>query len=64
MHKYNTWFPDPSTTDPENGFDVLASERLKILQSIIGHLGDDEVFIEARDWLRGLLTAEPEVDDD
>ena len=25
---------------------------------------DDEVFIEARDWLRGLLTAEPEVDDD
>ena len=46
MHKYNTWFPDPSTVSPEKGFDVLASERLKILQSIIGHLGDDEVFIE------------------
>ena len=46
MHKYNTWFPDPSTVSPEKGFDVLASERLKILQSIIGRLGDDEVFIE------------------
>lgn len=44
-HKYNTWFPDPST-DPAQGFDVLASERLKLLQGIIGHLGDDEIFIE------------------
>lgn len=25
---------------------MLASERLKLLQGIIGHLGDDEVFIE------------------
>lgn len=25
---------------------------------------DDEVFIEARDWLRGILSNEPEVDDD
>jgi prephenate dehydratase len=25
---------------------------------------DDEVFIEARDWLRGILGSEPEVDDD
>lgn len=25
---------------------------------------DDEVFIEARDWLRGILAHEPEVDDD
>ncbi|MBF4461543.1 MULTISPECIES: prephenate dehydratase [unclassified Rathayibacter] len=25
---------------------------------------DDEVFIEARDWLRGILGGEPEVDDD
>ena len=46
MHKYNTWFPDPLTTNPENGFDILAAERLKILQSIIGHIADDEVFIE------------------
>ena len=44
-HKFNTWFPDAST-DPNEGFDVLASERLKMLQGIIGHLGDDEIFIE------------------
>jgi prephenate dehydratase len=25
---------------------------------------DDEVFLEARDWLRGILSHEPEVDDD
>ncbi|KAF3004057.1 hypothetical protein E8E13_002016 [Curvularia kusanoi] len=44
-HKYNTWFPDASTSADE-GFDVLAAERLKMLQSIVGRLGDDEVFIE------------------
>ncbi|KAF3032254.1 hypothetical protein E8E12_003447 [Didymella heteroderae] len=44
-HRFNTWFPDAST-DPDKGFDVLASERLKLLQGIIGHLGDDEIFIE------------------
>lgn len=44
-HKFNTWFPD-ATTDPNEGFSVLASERLKLLQGIIGHLGDDEIFIE------------------
>lgn len=44
-HKYNTWFPDPST-DPSKGFDTLALERLKMLKTIIGHLGDDEIFIE------------------
>jgi acetyltransferase-like isoleucine patch superfamily enzyme len=41
-HKYNTWFPD----DPSAGFDTLASERLKMLQGIIGHVADDEIFIE------------------
>lgn len=46
MHRYNTWFPDAATTDPDKGFDVLAAERLKLLQSIIGRLGDDRVFIE------------------
>ncbi|KAJ4362159.1 hypothetical protein N0V95_001507 [Ascochyta clinopodiicola] len=44
-HRFNTWFPDAST-DPSKGFQVLAAERLKLLQGIIGHLGDDEVFIE------------------
>jgi hypothetical protein len=44
-HKFNTWFPDASTA-PSEGFNVLASERLKMLKSIIGHVGDDEVFIE------------------
>lgn len=44
-HKYNTWFP-PSDTNPDDGFDVLAAERLKMLKSIIGRVGDDEVFIE------------------
>ncbi|KAJ5025546.1 galactoside O-acetyltransferase [Bipolaris maydis] len=43
-HKYNTWFPPPST-DPATGFDVLAAERAKMLKEVIGHLGDD-VFIE------------------
>jgi acetyltransferase-like isoleucine patch superfamily enzyme len=44
-HKFNTWFPDPST-DPSTGFDTLASERLKLLKGIIGHIADDEIFIE------------------
>ncbi|KAJ4409637.1 hypothetical protein N0V91_002558 [Didymella pomorum] len=44
-YKYNTWFPDVST-DEDKGFDVLATERFKMLQGIIGHLGDDEIFIE------------------
>jgi acetyltransferase-like isoleucine patch superfamily enzyme len=44
-HNFNTWFPPPSTPASE-GFDVLASERLKMLKSIIGHVGDDEIFIE------------------
>lgn len=44
-HKFNTWFPDAST-DPDSGFDLLASERLKLLQGIIGYLGDGEIFIE------------------
>jgi hypothetical protein len=44
-HKFNTWFPDPST-DSSKGFDVLASERFKMLKGIIGHLGDDNIFIE------------------
>jgi acetyltransferase-like isoleucine patch superfamily enzyme len=44
-HKFNTWFPDASIK-PSEGFDVLASERLKMLKSIIGHVGDDEIFIE------------------
>lgn len=42
-HKYNTWFPPAETTDPSTGFDVLAAERLKMLKSIIGHVGDDEI---------------------
>ncbi|KAG9189598.1 hypothetical protein G6011_06466 [Alternaria panax] len=45
-HKYNTWFPDLEMTDTEKGFDVLAAERLRMLKTIIGHVGDDEVFIE------------------
>lgn len=44
-HKYNTWFPPPST-DPATGFDVLAAERVKMLKEILGHVGDDEIFIE------------------
>ncbi|KAF7564848.1 WbbJ, Acetyltransferase (isoleucine patch superfamily) [Pyrenophora tritici-repentis] len=44
-HKYNTWFPDP-TTDPDKGFDTLAAERLGLLKQIIGHIADDEIFIE------------------
>lgn len=44
-HKFNTWFPDASTPASE-GFRLLASERLKLLKSIIGHVGDDNVFIE------------------
>ncbi|KAI4653544.1 hypothetical protein J4E93_001310 [Alternaria ventricosa] len=45
-HKYNTWFPDPATTDSSKGFDILAAERLKMLKQIIGHVADDEIFIE------------------
>ncbi|CAG5179130.1 uncharacterized protein ALTATR162_LOCUS9048 [Alternaria atra] len=45
-NKYNTWFPDPETTDTEKGFDVLAAERLGMLKTIIGHVADDEIFIE------------------
>ncbi|KAF5850920.1 hypothetical protein GGP41_010553 [Bipolaris sorokiniana] len=41
-HKYNTWFPPPST-DPATGFDVLAAERVKMLKEILGHVGDDEI---------------------
>lgn len=44
-HKFNTWFPDPST-DPAIGFDTLASERLKMLKEVMGNVGDDNVFIE------------------
>ncbi|RMZ72190.1 galactoside O-acetyltransferase [Pyrenophora seminiperda CCB06] len=44
-HKYNTWFPD-TTTDPDKGFDILAAERFRLLKQIIGHIADDEVFIE------------------
>ncbi|CAO2657253.1 Nn.00g033790.m01.CDS01 [Neocucurbitaria sp. VM-36] len=44
-HNFNTWFPNPST-DPSKGFETLAKERLKMLQEIIGHLGDDNIFIE------------------
>jgi acetyltransferase-like isoleucine patch superfamily enzyme len=44
-HKFNTWFPDAST-NPSEGFDILASERLKMLKRIIGHVGDDNIFIE------------------
>jgi hypothetical protein len=45
-HHYNTWFPDPSSTTPTTGFDVLASERMKQLKTIIGHIGSDDIFIE------------------
>jgi hypothetical protein len=44
-HKFNTWFPDPST-DPSKGFDIVAAKRFKMLQGIIGHLGDEDIFIE------------------
>ncbi|KAL1796437.1 hypothetical protein ACET3X_004977 [Alternaria dauci] len=45
-NRYNTWFPDPETTDSEKGFDILAAERLRMLRTIIGHVADDEIFIE------------------
>ncbi|EAT92477.1 mannose-1-phosphate guanylyltransferase [Parastagonospora nodorum] len=45
-HHYNTWFPDPTTTTPSTGFEVLASERFKLLKTIIGRVADDEIFIE------------------
>ncbi|CAN9314285.1 unnamed protein product [Alternaria alternata] len=44
-NKYNTWFPDPETTDSEKGFDILAAERLRMLKTVIGHVADD-IFIE------------------
>lgn len=44
-NKFNTWFPDPST-EVAKGFDTLASERFKMLKEILGHIGDDEIFIE------------------
>ncbi|KAL6712477.1 hypothetical protein ACN47E_000354 [Coniothyrium glycines] len=44
-HKFNTWFPGPAT-DSSTGFDTLASERLKMLKEIIGHIEDDDIFIE------------------
>lgn len=44
-HTYNTWFPPP-TTDPAQGFDTLSTTRFKLLQGIIGHLGDSNIFIE------------------
>jgi hypothetical protein len=40
-----TGFPGPST-DPSQGFDTLATTRLEMLKSIIGHVGDDNIFIE------------------
>ncbi|RYN39729.1 hypothetical protein AA0112_g3428 [Alternaria arborescens] len=45
-NKYNTWFPDPETTDSEKGFDILAAERLRMLKTVIGHIADDDIFIE------------------
>lgn len=43
-HKYNTWFPPAdSTPDGATGFQVLATERLKMLKGILGYVGDDEV---------------------
>ncbi|CAN9263965.1 unnamed protein product [Alternaria alternata] len=45
-NKYNTWFPDPETTDSEKGFDILAAERLRMLKTVIGHVADDDIFIE------------------
>ncbi|CAN9225629.1 unnamed protein product [Alternaria alternata] len=45
-NKYNTWFPDPETTDSEKGFDILAAERLRMLKTVIGHVADNDIFIE------------------
>ncbi|CAI9633332.1 galactoside o-acetyltransferase [Alternaria burnsii] len=45
-NKYNTWFPDPETTDSGKGFDILAAERLRMLKTVIGHVADDDIFIE------------------
>lgn len=41
-HKFNTWFP-ASSEAASTGFETLSKERLKMLQGIIGHLGDDEI---------------------
>ncbi|KAK4033105.1 putative acetyltransferase [Parachaetomium inaequale] len=41
IHEYNTYFP----TAPAATFDTLASERLQMLRSFVGHVGDG-TFIE------------------
>ncbi|RBR19245.1 uncharacterized protein FIESC28_05710 [Fusarium coffeatum] len=42
MHEYNAWFPSGEDLNIEN----ITQTRAKMLKSFLGHVGDDEVFIE------------------
>ncbi|KAF5607816.1 galactoside o-acetyltransferase [Fusarium pseudoanthophilum] len=42
MNEYNTWFPEGDEFNIEN----ITKRRAEMLKSFLGHVGDDEVFIE------------------
>jgi acetyltransferase-like isoleucine patch superfamily enzyme len=48
-HHYNNKFPiksDSGSEDIEGDYETLAKLRLQELQKILGHMGDDQVYIE------------------
>ncbi|KAF9766034.1 hypothetical protein IL306_001591 [Fusarium sp. DS 682] len=42
MKEFNTWFPEGDDLNIEN----ITKTRAKMLKSFLGHVGDDEIFIE------------------
>ncbi|KAF4993448.1 hypothetical protein FGRMN_6454 [Fusarium graminum] len=42
MNEYNTWFPEGGDLNIEN----ITKTRVEMLKSFLGHIADDEVFIE------------------
>lgn len=42
MNKYNNWFPDDENLTTES----LTKQRATILRDHLGHVGDDEIYIE------------------
>ncbi|KAJ4171167.1 hypothetical protein NW754_007313 [Fusarium falciforme] len=43
MHEYNNWFP---TSDDEYTHEAVAKKRAEMLRGRLGHVADDEVFVE------------------
>jgi acetyltransferase-like isoleucine patch superfamily enzyme len=42
MHQYNNWFPEGDDLNIEN----VAKTRAAMLKSFLGHIADDDIFIE------------------